>query len=66
VNERWRLQGEVFARAYLARQPSERGASLASRVRLNADWNVHGRCAVSVRQGQSASQECLLGLQRYW
>ncbi len=62
----WRVQAEAFARAYLGGQPGARGASLASRWRLNRDWNLQGRCEVSLRQGEPVNQTCLMGLQRYW
>lgn len=66
LGRHWRVQAEVFARAYLARQPVERGANLASRWRLNADWNLHGRCELRQRAGSPVSHLCLLGAQRYW
>ncbi|HEX5356026.1 MAG TPA: DUF4105 domain-containing protein [Aquabacterium sp.] len=66
VSPAWRLQLEVFQRAYLDHQPKEAGLLLQTRYSLSKQWNLHGRCATSQRSGMPVNQECTAGLQRYW
>jgi hypothetical protein len=65
LSAQWRVQAEVFGRAYLAGQPAELGASVQMRYSLGKAWNAAGQCALSQRHGQHVSQSCMVGFQHY-
>lgn len=62
----WRVQLELFSRAYLDNQPHESGLLLQTRYSLSPQWNLSGRCATTQRAETPVVQACTLGLQRYW
>lgn len=66
VNDRWRIQVEAFARAYVDHQPWEKGVMIQTRFSLTRQWNLMARCLSSQRRDERVMQECTAGVQRYW
>jgi hypothetical protein len=70
LSERWRVQAEGFARAYLGGAVQERGGHLNTRWQLNHDWNLTGQCQWRWRdedgQPLRGDRSCTAGLQRYF
>jgi hypothetical protein len=70
LSDRWRVQAEGFARAYLGGALQERGALFNTRWQLNADWNLTGQCQWQWRQEDGRAlrgdRQCTAGLQRYF
>ena len=62
----WRIQAELYGKAYLDHQPKEAGARLDQRFQLNHSVNLVLQCQWKRRQAQGTQRECLGGFQKYW
>lgn len=62
----WRVQAELYGKAYLDHQPKEAGARLDQRVQINRSVNLVLQCQWKRRQNLGTQRECLGGFQKYW